>query len=92
MPAAETSFAGQMPSFNNAPLAIKRAPATFALVALTSVCFLLFYPLQWVGMLELFNFVPFRAAGGYVAFGEWGDWMVARGLQLFVAVGVWSAH
>ena len=74
MPAAETNFAGQMPSLNSAPLAIQRAPATFSLVVVTSVCFLLFYPLQWVGMLELFNFVPFRAAGGYVAFGEWGDW------------------
>ena len=59
---------------NNPPVAIQRAPATFLLVVVTSVCFLLFYPLQWVGMLELFNFVPFRAAGGYVMFGEWGDW------------------
>ena len=63
-----------MPSLNSAPLAIQRAPATFCLVAITGTCFLLFYPLQWVGMLELFNFVPFRASGGYVAFGEWGDW------------------
>ena len=63
-----------MPSLNSAPLAIQRAPATFSLVVVTCVCFLLFYPLHWVGMLELFNFVPFRAAGGYVAFGEWGDW------------------
>ena len=60
--------------FSKLPPAIQRAPATFSLVAATTVCFLLFYPLQWVGMLELFNFVPFRAAGGYVAFGEWGDW------------------
>jgi GlpG protein len=37
------------------------------------VCFLLFYPAQWVGMLELFNFVPFRSAGGYVAFGGLND-------------------
>ena len=44
------------------------------LVVLTTACFLLFYPLQWVAMLELFNFVPFRAAGGYVMFGERGDW------------------
>ena len=58
-----------MPSLNNLPLPIRRAPATFALVVVTSVCFLLFYPLQWVSMLSLFNFVPFRAAGGYVAFG-----------------------
>ena len=63
-----------MPSSNSLPLAIRRAPATFMLVAITGLCFLLFYPLQWVGMLSLFNFVPFRAAGGYVAFGEWGDW------------------
>ena len=63
-----------MRSFNKLPPAIQRAPATFSLVVATTVCFLLFYPLQWVGMLELFNFVPFRAAGGYVAFGEWGDW------------------
>ncbi|GIS01901.1 MAG: hypothetical protein CM15mP103_04520 [Gammaproteobacteria bacterium] len=56
-----------MPSLNSAPLAIQRAPATFSLVVVTSACFLLFYPLHWVGMLELFNFVPFRAAGGYVA-------------------------
>jgi len=60
---------------NSAPPAIQRAPATFLLVAVTSVCFLLFYPFHWVGLLELFNFVPFRAAGGYVAFGELGgDW------------------
>ncbi|MFL2501315.1 MAG: rhomboid family intramembrane serine protease [Luminiphilus sp.] len=63
-----------MRSFNKLPVAIQRAPATFSLVVATTICFLLFYPLQWVGMLELFNFVPFRAAGGYVAFGEWGDW------------------
>ena len=42
-----------MLSLNSAPLAIQRAPATFSLVVVTSVCFLLFYPLQWVGMLEL---------------------------------------
>jgi hypothetical protein len=38
-------------------------------VAVTVGCFLLFYPLQWMSMLQQFNFVPFRAAGGYVAFG-----------------------
>ena len=65
-----------MPSLNSAPLAIQRAPATFSLVVVTSVCFLLFYPLYWEGMLELFNFVPFRAVGGgYFLFGEWGDWV-----------------
>ena len=68
-----TNFAGQMPSFSSAPPAIQRAPATFFLVAVTACCFLLFYPLQWMGMLQQFNFVPFRAAGGYVAFGEMGS-------------------
>ena len=72
---AGTSFAGQMPSFSSFPPAIQRAPATFLLVAVTVGCFLLFYPLQWMSMLQQFNFVPFRAAGGYVAFGEMGtDW------------------
>ena len=73
MPAVGTSFVGQMPSLNSLPLPIKRAPATFLLIVVTSVCFLLFYPAQWVGMLELFNFVPFRSAGGYVAFGDMND-------------------
>ena len=69
---AGTNFAGHMPSFNSVPPAIHRAPVTFFLVAVTVGCFLLFYPLQWIGMLQQFNFVPFRAAGGYVAFGEIG--------------------
>jgi hypothetical protein len=73
MPAVGTSFVGQMPSLNSLPLPVKRAPATFLLIVVTSVCFLLFYPAQWVGMLELFNFVPFRSAGGYVAFGDMND-------------------
>jgi len=73
MQAVGTSFVGQMPSLSSLPLPIKRAPATFLLIVVTSVCFLLFYPAQWVGMLELFNFVPFRSAGGYVAFGDMND-------------------
>ncbi len=62
-----------MPSLNESDSIVFRAPATLILVIASTLCFLLFYPLQWVGMLELFNFVPFRAVGGYVAFGELGD-------------------
>lgn len=64
-----------MPSPSSLPLPILRAPASFLLVLVTFICFLLFYPLHWVGMLETFNFVPFQSMGGYVAFGELGgDW------------------
>ena len=75
MLAVETSSAGLMPSLSKLPVPIRRAPASFSLVAAATVCFILFYPLQWVGMLQLFNFVPFRAAGGYVAFADIdGQW------------------
>lgn len=55
------------------PLNIQRAPVSFALIAASTVVFLLFYPFRWVTLLELFNYVPFSAARGAVAFGEPGD-------------------
>ncbi len=67
MPVVGISCAGLMRWSSSVPPAIQRAPATFFLIVVTVLCFLLFYPLHWMGMLELFNFVPFRRAGGYVA-------------------------
>lgn len=55
------------------PPNIRRAPVSFGLVAVTAVVFLLFFPLRWVGLLELFNFVPFSAHNGSVVFGEPGS-------------------
>jgi len=75
MPVVVTSCAGLMRWSSSVPPAIQRAPATFFLIVVTALCFLLFYPLHWMRMLELFNFVPFRSAGGYVAFGDMsGEW------------------
>lgn len=75
MPVVGTSCAGLMRWSSSVPPAIQRAPATFFLIVVTVLCFLLFYPLHWMGMLELFNFVPFCRAGGYVAFGDIsGEW------------------
>ncbi len=55
------------------PPNIKRAPISFALVAASAAAFLLFFPLRWITLLELFNYVPFEATRGGVSFGEPGQ-------------------
>ena len=57
------------------PHNIRSAPVSFGLVVVSAFVFLLFFPLRWVGLLELFNYVPFEASRTGVRFGEpSGQW------------------
>ncbi len=65
MQAAAISFVGP----TRLPNSIRLAPVSFALVAVSSLVFLLFYELRFMVLLQWFNFVPLDMTDGGVRLG-----------------------
>jgi GlpG protein len=70
MRAAEINYVGPIPL----PNSILKNPASFGLVAVSALVFLLFYQLRIVSLLQLFNFVPFEVTAAGTQFDKPGDW------------------